>query len=214
MRLDLCADTDRSFNDLAHHMHTNTVGPLVTAGTLLSLSDGSSSSSIMPNSPQAPTTPSSMSSYSSSSPPSIPISTIGTYLYWSRAHETDKPTVFTSSDSGSTTNFRAYEDGFGAYAASKAALNQGLRHLAAEQLRLHTAQGHPLSTPVILAIHPGEVSTDMAEISVDWEVEGIITPKESVSKMLSVIDRKCKYGPEANFKEATFWDWEGRRYPW
>jgi NAD(P)-dependent dehydrogenase (short-subunit alcohol dehydrogenase family) len=43
--------------------------------------------------------------------------------------------VFTSSDSGSTTNFLSYEDGFGAYSASKAALNQGLRHMAAELQR-------------------------------------------------------------------------------
>jgi NAD(P)-dependent dehydrogenase (short-subunit alcohol dehydrogenase family) len=35
--------------------------------------------------------------------------------------------VFMSSDSGSTAKFRAFEDGFAAYAASKAALNQGLR---------------------------------------------------------------------------------------
>lgn len=35
--------------------------------------------------------------------------------------------VFMSSDSGSAANFRAFEDGFAAYAASKAALNQGLR---------------------------------------------------------------------------------------
>jgi hypothetical protein len=35
--------------------------------------------------------------------------------------------VFISSDSGSTGRFNAHEDGFGAYAASKAALNQGLR---------------------------------------------------------------------------------------
>lgn len=35
--------------------------------------------------------------------------------------------VFISSDSGSAGAFRAEEDGFGAYAMSKAALNQGLR---------------------------------------------------------------------------------------
>ncbi|XXH00573.1 hypothetical protein Hte_006921 [Hypoxylon texense] len=40
--------------------------------------------------------------------------------------------VFISSDSGSTTRFLDFEDGFGAYAASKSALNQMLRHIAAE----------------------------------------------------------------------------------
>ncbi|KAI9645498.1 hypothetical protein NHQ30_006237 [Ciborinia camelliae] len=66
--------------------------------------------------------------------------------------------VFISSDSGSATNFRSFEDGFAAYAASKAALNMGLRHLAAE---LHREKG--AEAPVILALHPGEVNTDMAK---------------------------------------------------
>lgn len=35
--------------------------------------------------------------------------------------------VFISSDSGSAAKFRAFEDGFGVYSASKSALNQGLR---------------------------------------------------------------------------------------
>jgi NAD(P)-dependent dehydrogenase (short-subunit alcohol dehydrogenase family) len=43
--------------------------------------------------------------------------------------------IFISSDSGSTALFRDHEDGFGAYAASKAALNQMLRHMAAELRR-------------------------------------------------------------------------------
>src|ERR1700748_162186 len=40
-----------------------------------------------------------------------------------------KKIVFISSDSGSAARFRDHEDGFGAYAASKAALNQMLRHM-------------------------------------------------------------------------------------
>jgi NAD(P)-dependent dehydrogenase (short-subunit alcohol dehydrogenase family) len=69
----------RSFDEFAFHLHTNTIGPIITAQKLLQTH--------------------------------IPIGTI----------------VFMSSDSGSTTNFREMEDGFAAYAASKAALNQMLR---------------------------------------------------------------------------------------
>jgi NAD(P)-dependent dehydrogenase (short-subunit alcohol dehydrogenase family) len=65
---------------------------------------------------------------------------------------TIKNVVFISSDSGSTTNFRDFEDGFGAYAASKAALNQMLRHMAAELKR----EGADV---LVLAMHPGEVQT-------------------------------------------------------
>ena len=41
-----------------------------------------------------------------------------------------------SSDSGSAGLFREMEDGFAAYAASKAALNMAVRHMAAELKRL------------------------------------------------------------------------------
>lgn len=63
--------------------------------------------------------------------------------------------VFISSDSGSTTIFRDDEDGFGAYSASKAALNQMLRHMAAELTR----RGGKWSDTCVLAMHPGEVQT-------------------------------------------------------
>jgi len=108
--------------------------------------------------------------------------------------------VFISSDSGSTALFREYEDGFGAYAASKAALNQMLRHMAAELKR----KGDKWEDVCVLAMHPGEVQTDMANIDVDWEVEGIISPEESVEKMLKVIDEKDKS------QSGTFWCWDGR----
>ncbi|RDW79542.1 hypothetical protein BP6252_04180 [Coleophoma cylindrospora] len=133
-----------------------------------------------------------------------------------------KTLVFISSDSGSTTNFRSFEDGFGAYAASKAALNQGLRHLAAEVHRKHP------NPPVVLALHPGEVTTDMAaNVEVDWEVKGVIGPEESIECMLKVIEEKgaggadeggrvsmAKDGLEEETGAATFWTWDGRRYPW
>ncbi|KAK4690681.1 hypothetical protein P7C71_g6164, partial [Lecanoromycetidae sp. Uapishka_2] len=126
--------------------------------------------------------------------------------------------TFMSSDSGSMTNFREFEDGFAAYASSKAALNSMIRHMAEELKRekIYTT---------VLAIHPGEVQTyailqkhspfvmlttssDMANISVGWEVEGIISAEESVTGMLRVIKSK-------NFAETgSFWTWEGKPHPW
>lgn len=45
---------------------------------------------------------------------------------------------------------------------------------------------------------------DMANVSLGWEVEGIISPEESVSKMLKVI-------PIKNVEQSgTFWTWEGK----
>ncbi|KAJ6103194.1 hypothetical protein N7486_005621 [Penicillium sp. IBT 16267x] len=110
--------------------------------------------------------------------------------------------VFISSDSGSTTIFRDDEDGFGAYGASKAALNQMLRHMAAELMR----RGGKWSNTCILAMHPGEVQTDMANINLGWEVQGSIQADESVTGMLKVIEQKDESG--------SFWCWDGRRHPW
>jgi len=63
-----------------------------------------------------------------------------------------------------------------------------------------------------LAIHPGEVSTDMANIDIDWTVEGRITPRESVSGMLNVIGKKGN--DTIGSGKATFWTWQGIEYPW
>ncbi|KAJ5664960.1 uncharacterized protein N7477_007408 [Penicillium maclennaniae] len=112
--------------------------------------------------------------------------------------------VFISSDSGSTASFRSHEDGFGAYGASKAALNQMLRHMAAELER----NGGGQSKTTILAMHPGEVQTDMANIELGWEVEGTIEPSESVESMLKVIGEKDEKD------NGTFWCWDGRSHPW
>ncbi len=79
-----------------------------------------------------------------------------------------------------------------------------------------------------MAIHPGEVTTDMAaNVNVDWDVEGIITPQESIRCMLRVIKEKGfggvdeggrlamdKMGGRTEEGAANFWTWEGRRYPW
>ncbi|KAJ8070811.1 hypothetical protein OCU04_001173 [Sclerotinia nivalis] len=131
--------------------------------------------------------------------------------------------VFISSDSGSAVNFRSFEDGFAAYAASKAALNMGLRHLAAE---LHREKGS--EAPIILALHPGEVNTDMAkDVDLPWEVKGVVEVGESVRGCLKVIGEKGKGGIDEGGKStawaagiseeagaATFWTWDGRRHPW
>lgn len=108
---------------------------------------------------------------------------------------------FMSSDSGSASEFRDFEDGFAAYAASKAALNQMLRHMAAEL-------GRRNYSTTILAIHPGEVATDMANVSLGWEVEGIINVDESVAGMVRVVEQKTV------LDTGTFWTWEGKRHPW
>ncbi|KAI6713237.1 hypothetical protein JHW43_004217 [Diplocarpon mali] len=214
---------ESSFSSFAHHLHTNTIGPLVTASQLLSLSSANTPSNPSnPSNPSSPLTP----TYPNAS---IHIRTL----------------VFISSDSGSATRFRSFEDGFGVYSASKAALNQGLRHLAAELYRKHRAppagaskQHSPLSISslieteerertVVLALHPGEVATDMANVHLGWEVEGIISVKESVRGMLGVVGEKGWGGSdeggvrsarmEGRREEdgaATFWTWQGVRYPW
>jgi NAD(P)-dependent dehydrogenase (short-subunit alcohol dehydrogenase family) len=102
-----------------------------------------------------------------------------------------------SSDSGSQGNFREMEDGFAAYAASKAALNMMVRHLAAELKRKD-------DDTIILAMHPGEVATDMANVQLPWEVQGIISPEESVAKMIEVIKSK---GIQHS---GTFWTYENK----
>ncbi|RFU34694.1 hypothetical protein B7463_g1618, partial [Scytalidium lignicola] len=110
--------------------------------------------------------------------------------------------AFMSSDSSSTQLFRDQEDGFAAYAASKAALNQTLRHMAAELKRKK-------SKTIILALHPGEVSTDMANIEIPWEIEGgQISAEESVKGLLNVIPAK---GLD---QSGTFWTWDNREHPW
>ncbi|KPI38557.1 putative oxido [Cyphellophora attinorum] len=155
--------TEISYADFAHHLYTNTIGPIICAQEILKTIASFSSPSVTP-------------------PP--------------------KKIIFISSDSGSATLFRDHEDGFGAYAASKAALNQMLRHMAAEIRRKEEAERAKGKEGVVggadtkqdndaccvLALHPGEVATDMADVELDWEVEGIIQPDESVREMLKVIE--------------------------
>lgn len=97
-------------------------------------------------------------------------------------------------------------------------MNQSLRHMAAELNR-------NLSDTTILAMHPGEVSTyvhflqryvntrklmrcrDMQNIDVAWEIDGLLSPEESISGMLAVITTK------GHSDSGTFWTWEGNVCP-
>ena len=107
--------------------------------------------------------------------------------------------VFISSDSGSAQCFRDMEDGFAAYAASKAALNHALRHMDAELKRKGGER------PIILALHPGEVSTDMTFIEITWEVDAeVLTTEKSVAYCIKVIESK---GIEDS---GTFWTYENK----
>ncbi|KAK5008057.1 hypothetical protein LTR28_004488, partial [Elasticomyces elasticus] len=97
-----------------------------------------------------------------------------------------------SSDSGSAQNFREMEDGY----AFEDAFYDGRKDAdeTVQLCRIRSVQsGAQPDAPelkrkdddtIILAMHPGEVSTDMANIEVGWEVEGIITAQESVSAMI------------------------------
>jgi hypothetical protein len=46
--------------------------------------------------------------------------------------------------------------------------------------------------------------SDMANIELPWEVDGVITPEQSVTAMLSVIQSK---GVQHS---GTFWTWEDK----
>jgi hypothetical protein len=48
----------------------------------------------------------------------------------------------------------------------------------------------------------------VASIDVGWEVEGQITPQESVAACLKVIESK------SSADSGTFWTWENQPYPW
>lgn len=134
--------------------------------------------------------------------------------------------VFISSESGSTTNFHASIDRLSAYAASKAALNHGLRHFSAELHRKSLVEG--TKSPIILAIHPGGIRVEKAcDSNLGWESDGKATPREVTKSMLKIIIEKgCggmdeggwmtaeKEGSRIESGEATFWTWDGKRYPW
>ncbi|EME49799.1 hypothetical protein DOTSEDRAFT_68555 [Dothistroma septosporum NZE10] len=105
--------------------------------------------------------------------------------------------VFISSDSGSAQAFRPEEDGFAAYASSKAALNQMLRHFVAELQRAE-------SETAVIALHPGEVKTDMANIDLGWEITDEMTPAQSVEACIPVIESK------SIDDSGTFWTWRNR----
>jgi NAD(P)-dependent dehydrogenase (short-subunit alcohol dehydrogenase family) len=70
--------------------------------------------------------------------PTLSTNAIGPIITAQKLLQTNIPiglVCFMSSDSGSMGNFREMEDGFAAYASSKAALNMAIRHMAAELKR-------------------------------------------------------------------------------
>jgi hypothetical protein len=44
----------------------------------------------------------------------------------------------------------------------------------------------------------------MANIDVDWEVDGVISPKESIAGMIKVIEQRSLED------SGTFWRWDGQ----
>ncbi|RGP64309.1 protoporphyrinogen oxidase [Fusarium sporotrichioides] len=112
--------------------------------------------------------------------------------------------IFISSDSGSAINFLGNEDGYAAYAASKSALNQSLRHMALELKR----RGGKWAELCVLALHPGEVNTDMGAIEIPWDCGVLLEADESVRGMLKVV------GEKKSDDSGTFWCWDGRNHPW
>lgn len=48
------------------------------------------------------------------------------------------------------------------------------------------------------------VARDLADIPLGWEVEGVMSPEESVLGMLRVISTKTIHD------SGTFWTWEGK----
>lgn len=83
------------------------------------------------------------------------------------------------------------------YAASKAALNQALRHMAAELER----RG---SQTKVLALHPGEVATDMAANDLSYDLPEQMGVEESVGKCIKTIEER------GDGESGTFWTWEGK----
>ncbi|POS87158.1 hypothetical protein EPUL_003520 [Erysiphe pulchra] len=133
--------------------------------------------------------------------------------------------VFISSGSTSAENFKAL-DGFGVYSASIAALNQGIRHIAAELQRETPAEG--TRSPVILATHPGDIRIETAyNPYLQWKERSAITTPEITKSILKIIKEKGyggmdeggwmtaeKEGGRFENGEASFWTWEGKRYLW
>ena len=67
-----------------------------------------------------------------------------------------------------------------------------------------------LTLPTYLA-NPGNFLPfirDMAKIDTTWEIEGMISPAESIEKMMQVITTRTAADT------GTFWRWDGKRHPW
>ncbi|RKF59657.1 CsgA protein [Golovinomyces cichoracearum] len=132
--------------------------------------------------------------------------------------------VFISSDFWVTIKSQEFGHGNGAFAASMAALNQGLRHMAAELQRKASVEG--TKSPAILAIHPGNLNDlrkDTANLF--WQVESRIKLRELTKSLIKIIKEKGhggmdeggwltaeKEGGRVESGEASFWTWDGKRY--
>lgn len=133
-----------------------------------------------------------------------------------------------SSDSGSTANFREMEDGLaitiGKYYTSLTHQVRCIRRFESCTEPNAKAHGRRIETQRKQDRHPSNASwrslyvrmahycigaeltysSDMASVDLPWEVEGMISPEESISAMLDVIPGK---GIE---NSGTFWTWENK----
>ncbi|CCU74160.1 CsgA protein [Blumeria hordei DH14] len=187
-----------TFSAFTYLLHNIVVGPLVTAQHLLSLS----------------------------SPPNFYnpgrfIGSISTALIQIRT------LVFLDSDFGLAKYPSILQGGCAAYATCRAALIQGLKHLAVEKHQKTLREG--LKIPIVLVIHPIEVPTAETFLRDNQEerMPSIISAQESTRSMLRIIKEKgCggvdeggwmtaeKEGKTVQNGEASFWTWEGKRKWW
>ncbi|MHA2357315.1 MAG: SDR family oxidoreductase [Candidatus Heimdallarchaeaceae archaeon] len=106
----------------------------------------------------------------------------------------DKPIIINiSSDSGSISRRRRKGGGF-SYSASKAALNMITKALSVELAD---------SGIIVISFHPGWVKTSM-----EYTENAPLMPNESISGMISVIERLEKEDT------GKFFDWQGNEVPW
>lgn len=70
-----------------------------------------------------------------------------------------------------------------------------------------------------MAVHPGEVQTEMADVAVPWDVGATMTAAESVRAVLAVVERRGEEMRRALLEGrdegvARFWDWSGEEHSW
>lgn len=60
------------------------------------------------------------------------------------------------------------------------------------------------TTTTVLAVHPGEVATDMANLDLGWDVVGQMSVEESVGACIGVVESKTPAD------SGSFWQWDGQ----